>query len=329
MIHLALPDNLIRPLPFYLAMEEWAAQNLPEAEYFFSWRVKPTVIFGRHQRIDSEVDTAYCKANGIEVYRRKSGGGCVFADMHNIMYSYITPDEEVTGTFARYTSMMAKALQDLGLDAKATGRNDIYIGDGKVSGNSFYHLRSRSIVHGTMLYDTDFTHIAKAITPSKSKLESKHVKSVGSHITTLNKHLDMAIEDFDSYMIERMTDSELCLDAEQIAEVEAIAKPYFSNEWIYGRDGSGEITVERRVEGAGEFRASIDLNEGVISDISLSGDFFSEEDEYAMLLDRLKGVRYKAKDIEQALNGTDVSKIITGLSNEEFISTIITQKIQH
>lgn len=85
MKYLKLPDDKVRRLTFYLAMEELAAQLLKEDksidELFFTWRVKPTVIFGRNQLFDSEVNVKYCEDNGIEYYRRKSGGGCVYADM--------------------------------------------------------------------------------------------------------------------------------------------------------------------------------------------------------------------------------------------------------
>ena len=51
----------------------------------------------------------------------------------------------VTEVFAGYTAMIAGALQKIGIDAVATGRNDITIGGKKVSGNAFYHLPGRSI----------------------------------------------------------------------------------------------------------------------------------------------------------------------------------------
>lgn len=145
-------------------MEEWAARSLPAAEYFFSWRVEPTVICGRNQEIDKEVDLDYCRREGIDVVRRRSGGGCVFADMDNFMFSYICPGDEITVTFARYTTMIADALCKLGLDARATGRNDIVIGERKVSGNAFYHLPGRCIAHGTMLYDFNPAMMSRAIT---------------------------------------------------------------------------------------------------------------------------------------------------------------------
>ena len=73
--------------------------------------------------------------------------------MGNIMLSYITKSERVAFTFGKYTTMIAYMLHKMGIEAHATGRNDILIEGKKVSGNAFYHVPGRSIVHGTMLYD--------------------------------------------------------------------------------------------------------------------------------------------------------------------------------
>lgn len=83
MKYIVLPDSKCRKLPFYLAMEEYVANTMPY-DSFFMWQVKPTVIFGRNQVMENEVNLSYCREHGIEVYRRKSGGGCVYADMDNI-----------------------------------------------------------------------------------------------------------------------------------------------------------------------------------------------------------------------------------------------------
>lgn len=323
MIHLRIDDKIQRRLPFYLAMEEWAARRLAAEDYFFSWQVNPTVIFGRNQCIDKEVNLDYCRENNIEIYRRKSGGGCVFADRHNIMFSYITPSEHVTTTFARYTEMMAAMLRSLGVNALATGRNDITIDGRKVSGNSFYHMPGRSIVHGTMLYDTDLRHMANAITPSRSKLESKQVKSVEAHITTLSQHLDMTIDDFNRYAVEHLTDSEITLDSDMIREIEEIEQPYYRPEWTFGRKSSATIRTGRRIEGVGEPTVGINLNNGRIADIDIEGDFFLLSDLDSALLDRLRGVRYTREDISLALAATDTSQVIAGLDTQQFIDLII------
>ena len=86
-------DQGARRLSFYLAMEEYVARHIDEDDLFFMWQVRPTVIFGRNQSLENEVNVDYCRANEIEMYRRKSGGGCVYADMGNVMLSYISKEE--------------------------------------------------------------------------------------------------------------------------------------------------------------------------------------------------------------------------------------------
>lgn len=322
MKYVTLPDSLVRPLPFYLAMEEFLAGNFSE-DLFFMWQVNPTVIFGRNQLIATEVDLDYCRANGIRTYRRKSGGGCVFADMNNIMFSYITTSENVTTTFSRYTDRVAGMLRRLGLDASATGRNDVLIGERKVSGNAFYHLHGRAIVHGTMLYDTDMTHISRAITPSRAKLVSKGVESVRSHITTIRQHSDISLPQFKAFARKEMCDGELKLTTSDIAAIERIAEPYFSHEWIYGNNPRCNHHDCRRVEGAGEFTVDMELKANRIVRINLAGDFFLLRDLDSALLDRLRGVEYTRPEITAALAGTDVSSVIAGLDNEQFINLLI------
>lgn len=102
MIYVELPDDRVRRLSFYLAMEEYVARHMDERDFFFMWQVEPSVIFGRNQLIENEVNLEFCRNRGIRTYRRKSGGGCVYADMKNIMFSYITSEENVGFTFNRY-----------------------------------------------------------------------------------------------------------------------------------------------------------------------------------------------------------------------------------
>ncbi|MDE5734880.1 MAG: hypothetical protein K2H83_07040, partial [Duncaniella sp.] len=74
-----LPDTIERPLAFYLAEEEWLAARWPEREFFFIWQVAPSVIIGRNQLVEKEVNIPFCRDNGVRVFRRKSGGGAVYA----------------------------------------------------------------------------------------------------------------------------------------------------------------------------------------------------------------------------------------------------------
>ena len=72
MKHILLPDNRPRRLVFYLAMEEYVARCLDEKECFFMWQVTPTVIFGRNQVLEAEVNLPYCQENNITLDREFS-----------------------------------------------------------------------------------------------------------------------------------------------------------------------------------------------------------------------------------------------------------------
>ena len=235
MTYIQLPDTIRRPLTFYLAMEEYVARNMDFDDTFFMWQVEPTVIFGRNQLISNEVNLDYCRHHGIATYRRKSGGGCVYADMGNVMLSYVTSDTNVGMTFNRYINLVTLALVRMGIDARATGRNDILIGGRKVSGNAFYHLAGHSIVHGTMLFDTDMQHMLNAITPPQAKLDAHGVKSVRQRIGLLKDFTSLSIDAFKQYAVNRLCKSELLLSEAHIQGIELLEQEYLDPAFIYGR----------------------------------------------------------------------------------------------
>ena len=325
MKYLKLPNDEVRRLVFYLAMEEHAAQMMKADEslneLFFMWRVRPTVIFGRNQLIDSEVNVDYCKTHGIEYYRRKSGGGCVYADMDNIMFSYITRSDDVTTTFSHYTHAVVKMLQGLGLNARDNSRNDIMVDGKKVSGNAFYHLPGVSIVHGTMLYDTNMENMLKAITPSSVKLDSKGVKSVQSHITTLNQHLTMSIEDFWNHVESTLCDSAISLDSNDVTAIERIEEGYLTPEFILGNNPRCNMERRGRIDGVGEFKIRLELNRNIIRSVDVAGDFFLLGD-LDTVVNNLRGTQFTETAVAEALASMDLSKIIMNMDNHQFVNLI-------
>lgn len=201
-------------------MEEYVARRLGEGDYFFLWQVEPTVIYGRNQVLENEVNLDYCRQHGIRVVRRKSGGGCVYADMDNLMLSFITSEENVGFAFNRFVNMVLLVLRKAGVGATGTTHNDIMIGDRKVCGTACYHLCGRSIVHSTMLYDTNMTHMLNAITPPAEKLQKRGIESVRQRITLLKDYTTLSLEEVKQLFRETLCDGELMLTPEAIAEIE-------------------------------------------------------------------------------------------------------------
>ena len=222
MKNIVLPEIKDRSLAFYLAMEEYVARNI-EGESFFVWRVNPTVIIGRNQDLEAEVNLDYCREHGVEVVRRKSGGGCVYSDKGNIMISYISRRGDVSEVFERYLDALTGCLRSVGLDAYKSGRNDVMVGDRKVSGNAFHMLPDRSIVHGTLLYSTDFDALETAIRPPVEKLERHGVASVRQRVTNLSDHLDPSaigsVEQLEDYIVRYFTDGTVLLTDEDVEDI--------------------------------------------------------------------------------------------------------------
>ena len=326
MLYVALPESVCqRRLSFYLAMEEYVARHvrptLPDgspADCFFMWQVEPSVIFGRNQLIENEVNLDYCRRHGISMYRRKSGGGCVYADRSNVMFSYVTSEQQVGFTFNRYINMVVMVLRRMGIDASASGRNDVMIGDRKVSGNAFYKVAGRSIVHGTMLYDTDMLNMVGAITPSDAKLLSKGVASVRQRIALLKDYTPLTLDEFKATVRRQLCTGELLLTPQQVTDIEQLEQEYLADAFIYGKNPRYTLVRCRRIEGVGELEARIGVKNGIIKEVNLMGDYFLVGDLDHGLLEKLRGVPLTAAALRHALPDR-IDDIVMNLMTEDLI----------
>lgn len=212
MKNVILPDIGQQSLSYYLAVEEQVARQIDD-DAFFVWQSDPTVIIGRNQVLEAEVNIEYCRDHNIEIVRRKSGGGCVYSDKGNIMISYISRRGDVSAVFDRYLSALTACLCSLGLDAVRSDRNDVLVCGMKVSGNAFHQLPNRSIVHGTLLFSTDFDVLEQAIRPPVEKLVRHGIRSVRQRVANLSDFLpsDWNVERLKQYLVDYFTDDSITL----------------------------------------------------------------------------------------------------------------------
>jgi lipoate---protein ligase len=116
---------------FNLATEEYMYEHLNVVNpLLFVWRNTKTIIIGKHQNPWKECRVQLLEQDGVVLARRKSGGGCVYQDMGNSVFSFINP----IGDFAKedYKTMnntvLIESLKKIGIpNAEPTGRNDICI----------------------------------------------------------------------------------------------------------------------------------------------------------------------------------------------------------
>ena len=235
MLKISVPEN--KRLVWYLALEEYVAAHVKEDTVFF-WIVPPTVIFGRHQVMQNEVNTAFCAEHNIAMYRRKSGGGCVYADRGNLMISYITPDTHSESVFQRYLDLLSDALRQAGYPAVKSEHNDVLVSDRKVSGNACYALPTGTIVHGTLLWDVDFAVLQQAITPTREKLQKHGVESVRQRVVNLKElpatRAIQSVEEMRDYLAACFATRTAQLTAEELRAVDEIEATYLNPSFISG-----------------------------------------------------------------------------------------------
>ena len=318
-ILLPKPDT-IHQLPFYFAVEEYVARHYTDDDYFIGWRVNPTVMLGRNQLIDNKVNTDYCKEHKIDIFRRKSGGGCIYADKGCIQFSYISRAVNANEAFAAYMQRMADLLKGLKIDAQLSGRNDILIDGTKVSGCAFYQLSNRSILHNSLLFDTQLDHLSNALTPAKEKLQSKGVASVRQRVTNVATYTQLDILAFMDYVRQEMCGTEvLKLTEEDMKEVAEIEKELASDDFVYGKNPKYSLVRKHRFEGVGTFEAHIELKNNIIGSINMVGDYFLLGDIDHDFLNLLKGCEFTREAVEERLENIDLSTIIRGLKLRQFL----------
>ena len=318
-ILLPKPDT-IHQLPFYFAVEEYVARHYTDDDYFIGWRVNPTVMLGRNQLIDNEVNTDYCKEHKIDIFRRKSGGGCIYADKGCIQFSYISRATNANEAFAQYMQRMADLLKGLKIDAQLSGRNDILIDGTKVSGCAFYQLSNRSVLHNSLLFDTQLDHLSNALTPAKEKLQSKGVVSVRQRVTNVATYTQLDILAFMDYVRQDMCGTEVLeLTEEDMKEVAEIEKELSSDDFVYGKNPKYSLVRKHRFEGVGTLEAHIELKNNIIGSFNMVGDYFLLGDIDHDFLYLLKGCEFTREAVEERLEDIDLSTIIRGLKLRQFL----------
>jgi lipoate---protein ligase len=309
-----------------LALEEYVLRNAQTAEDLLMFYINaPSIIIGRHQNTVEEINQDYVEQHDIHVVRRLSGGGAVYHDLGNLNFSFITEARpENFRNFRKFTEPVVRALAALGVPAELSGRNDLLVDGRKISGNAQYISKGRMVSHGTLLFDSDLSHVSEALNVQGSKITSKGIKSVRSRVANISEFLaqPMDVETFRAYLLTQIfagsdTIPEYPVRTEDWAAVRQLADArYRSWEWTYGHSPDFNIEKRERFPG-GEINARLDVQQGLIRFVKFYGDYFAEMEPEA-LEQRLVGVRYSREDIIRALQNESIDRYISGMDLQTF-----------
>lgn len=180
-------DNRSTDVYFNLAAEEFLLKQTAD-DVFMLWHSTPSVVIGKHQRMEQEVDRFFASRRGIRLARRFSGGGAVYQDEGNLNLTFIETRRQAD--FSSYLQQTLDYLSCWGLRAEGDERLGIYIGGLKVSGSAQCVHRDRVLYHCTLLYNTDLDILNRVLTAGREDKSINpasfySVPSVRSEVTNI------------------------------------------------------------------------------------------------------------------------------------------------
>ncbi|SDX23509.1 lipoate-protein ligase A [Marininema mesophilum] len=314
-----------------LAIEEYILKHLDiDEDYLLFYINEPSIIIGRNQNTVEEIHVEYCQTKGIHVVRRLSGGGAVYHDRGNLNFSFITKDDgESFLNFRKFTQPVVKALHRLGIAAELTGRNDLQIGEKKISGNAQFSTKGRMFSHGTLMFDVDLDAVTDALKVKKEKFQSKSTKSVRSRVANIKEYINrkMTIEEFRETLLHYIFEEheeipQYQLTKEDWGKIEQISAQRYQNwDWNFGHSPKFNVEHSRRFEGVGSVDIRLQVEKGVIRQCVIFGDFFGIREVQEMER-MLIGRRYDRKDLLSVMADVKIEEYFGNLTKEQFIDLI-------
>ncbi|MGE5639013.1 MAG: biotin/lipoate A/B protein ligase family protein [Clostridia bacterium] len=272
------------------------AGRIPDTIRFL--RFPPTALVGRHQALSREVKLEHCRAKGIGVVRRITGGGAIYFDEGQLGWELVFDRRTLgMGSLADLARAICEAAADglsrLGVEAKYRPRNDIEVGGRKISGTGGFFDEDTLFYQGTVLVDMNAADMVAALNVAKAKLEKRQLDSAAQRVVTLKELLGRVppIAEVQDALVQgfaerlgiapawgRITAEEEVLAAkhhdEEIGTEDFVREIDDPGADASVRSGShtgagGTVTAYLRLEGAGAQAATSRVREALVT-----GDFF-------------------------------------------------------
>lgn len=310
---------------FNLALDEYAMKHIDVGEdFFFLWQNEPSVIIGKNQNTAEEINQSFIDSRGIKVARRVSGGGAVYHDFGNLNFTFvISVDDPGKVNYKKYVQPIIDALKSMGIEAEASGRNDILVDGLKISGNAQRMANGKLMHHGTIMFDVNIEDMVKSLNVDPDKITSKGVKSVRSRVTNIKEHLSHGdIHEFwdalQYYLSDEGKDEEIILSEEDIRKIEFEAINRFGTwDWIYGASPEFNLKNSKRFAG-GRLETLMNVVEGKITSVRFIGDYLGLED-VSEVEGRLIGARFNRSDVDAILSQIDLKKYFGLIEKNEIL----------
>jgi lipoate-protein ligase A len=162
---------------------------------------RPVVVLGRSSRVAQEVNLDACRAAGVPIVRRASGGATIVTAPGCLMYAVVLsyrlrPELRAIDVAHRFVlDRLAAALRPLENSIVPRGTSDLAVVDAsgtlrKVSGNSMRCRREILLYHGTLLYDFPLELAGRLLLVPPRQPDYRRGRSHGDFIANLTATRD-------------------------------------------------------------------------------------------------------------------------------------------
>ena len=222
------------------AVCEAVASGAPPMIRFYTW-APSAVSIGYFQSLNDEVDVNIAKELGIDIVRRRTGGGAVYHDAKGeITYSVVAPENimpsGIRESYRLICGWVMESLKNLGIESEFKPINDIIAAGKKISGNAQTRRNGVLLQHGTLLYDLDVRTMFTLLKVPREKISDKMIQSVEERVTKILNFGNFSMNDVYDAMLKGFTkDKEYEIDGLSAGELnrakELAENRYKADEW--------------------------------------------------------------------------------------------------
>ena len=280
-----------------------------------------SVLAGRFQDINAEIDIERCKELGYGYGRRQTGGGAILMGQGQLGICFTSGSQtfdwqHISELYIRFSEPLIFALKELGIAASFRSKNDLEVNGKKIGGLGVYVNPKGGIqFHTSLLADLEIENMLKVLRIPIQKLSDKRkVKSIEERITTINREVgkELSLNELKLLIKKKYAQVfEIDFEFKQVSTIEQdqineIAQNRYENEdWIFQRSPQPDMTgVSLKKTPAGLLRTYIGLKGETIKSVLITGDFMDQANLFAEIESRLKWSPLDLKHIEEIVETT-------------------------
>lgn len=154
------------------------------------------VVVGRSSRVTTEVNVDRCRADGVPIFRRASGGAAIVAGKGCLMYAVVLsyelrPNLRMLDQAHRFVlERNNAAIAPLRAGIALCGTSDLAIAGRKFSGNSLRCKRGHLLYHGTLLVDFPLARVEELLGTAPRQPEYRAGRSHSEFLTNLHVSIE-------------------------------------------------------------------------------------------------------------------------------------------